>query len=155
MSGAKSYEPFLHVERAELARLNGDESSLERELCEAHRLFLEIGAPIRAAQVTSGFWLGRTIGAEPPRLRQRRSQGTALRRDDECTCGLSSREALPQVTLRSQMAHAPEGKNPRLFPHRKRIAPAPTFGSHCPIRRECRRGPLTAPRAASSSAPRE
>jgi hypothetical protein len=25
MSGAKSYEPFLHVERAELARLNGDE----------------------------------------------------------------------------------------------------------------------------------
>ena len=27
MSGAKSYEPFLHVERAELARLNGDEAS--------------------------------------------------------------------------------------------------------------------------------
>src|SRR5207249_264436 len=25
MSGAKSYEPFLHVERAELARLSGDE----------------------------------------------------------------------------------------------------------------------------------
>jgi tetratricopeptide (TPR) repeat protein len=52
MSGAKSYEPFLHVERAELARLNGDDTACQRELREAHRLFLEIGAPIRAEQVT-------------------------------------------------------------------------------------------------------
>jgi hypothetical protein len=51
MSGAKSYEPFLHVERAELARLTGDDAARERELREAHRLFLEIGAPIRAEQV--------------------------------------------------------------------------------------------------------
>ena len=51
MSGAKSYEPFLHVERAELARLTGDETTRQRELREAHRLFLEIGAPIRAEQV--------------------------------------------------------------------------------------------------------
>ena len=51
MSGAKSYEPFLHVERAELARLSGDDAARERELREAHRLFLEIGAPIRAEQV--------------------------------------------------------------------------------------------------------
>jgi hypothetical protein len=51
MSGAKSYEPFLHVERAELARLVGDESTRQRELREAHRLFLEIGAPLRAAMV--------------------------------------------------------------------------------------------------------
>jgi tetratricopeptide (TPR) repeat protein len=51
MSGAKSYEPFLHVERGELARLGGDEAARERELREAHRLFLEIGAPIRAEQV--------------------------------------------------------------------------------------------------------
>ena len=51
MSGAKSYEPFLHVECAELARLLGDETARRRELCEAHRLFLEIGAPIRAEQV--------------------------------------------------------------------------------------------------------
>jgi class 3 adenylate cyclase/tetratricopeptide (TPR) repeat protein len=51
MSGAKSYEPFLHVERAELARLRGDETTRARELREAHRLFLEIGAPIRAEQV--------------------------------------------------------------------------------------------------------
>jgi hypothetical protein len=48
MSGAKSYEPFLHVERAELAKLTGDEVTRERELREAHRLFTEIGAPIRA-----------------------------------------------------------------------------------------------------------
>src|SRR5262249_17975598 len=51
MSGAKSYEPFLHVERAHLARLSGEEAARERELREAHRLFTEIGAPIRAAEV--------------------------------------------------------------------------------------------------------
>lgn len=51
MSGAKSYEPFLHVERAELARLTGDDATRQRELREAHRLFLEIGGPIRAEQV--------------------------------------------------------------------------------------------------------
>jgi hypothetical protein len=51
MSGAKSYEPFLHVERAELARLTGDEAARDRELREAHRLFTEMGAPIRAAEV--------------------------------------------------------------------------------------------------------
>src|SRR5262249_22135970 len=51
MSGAQSYEPFVHVERAELARLTGDETMRQRELREAHRLFTEIGAPIRAEQV--------------------------------------------------------------------------------------------------------
>jgi hypothetical protein len=51
MSGAKSYEPFLHVERAQLARLASDEALRERELREAHRLFTQIGAPIRAAEV--------------------------------------------------------------------------------------------------------
>ncbi len=51
MSGAKSYEPFLHVERAELARLQGDDTVRQHELREAHRLFLEVGAPIRAEQV--------------------------------------------------------------------------------------------------------
>ena len=44
MSGAKSYEPFLNVERAELARLTGDDTARERELREAHRLFIEMGA---------------------------------------------------------------------------------------------------------------
>jgi hypothetical protein len=47
----ESYVPFLHVERAELARLRGDEATRERELREAHRLFTEMGAPIRAEQV--------------------------------------------------------------------------------------------------------
>jgi hypothetical protein len=51
MSGAKSYEPFLSVERAELALLAGDGAARRRELREAHRLFTEIGAPIRAAEV--------------------------------------------------------------------------------------------------------
>jgi tetratricopeptide (TPR) repeat protein len=50
-SGAKSYEPFLHVERAEVARLSGDDGMRQRELREAHRLFTEIGAPIRAKRV--------------------------------------------------------------------------------------------------------
>jgi hypothetical protein len=57
MSGAKSYEPFLHVERAELARLKGDEAARERELREAHRLFTEIGALIRAAEVAKELGL--------------------------------------------------------------------------------------------------
>jgi tetratricopeptide (TPR) repeat protein len=57
MTGAKSYEPFLHVERAELACLRGDEATRERELREAHRLFLEIGAPIRAAQIAKELGL--------------------------------------------------------------------------------------------------
>jgi class 3 adenylate cyclase/tetratricopeptide (TPR) repeat protein len=57
MSGAKSYEPFLHLERAELARLTGDEAKRERELREAHRLFTEIGAPIRAAEVSKELHL--------------------------------------------------------------------------------------------------
>jgi class 3 adenylate cyclase/tetratricopeptide (TPR) repeat protein len=57
MSGAKSYEPFLHVERAELARLTGDEAVRELELREAHRLFTEIGAPIRAAEVAKELGL--------------------------------------------------------------------------------------------------
>jgi hypothetical protein len=34
-----------------LLGLNGDDPARQRELREAHRLFLEIGAPIRAAEV--------------------------------------------------------------------------------------------------------
>jgi hypothetical protein len=60
MSGAKSYEPFLHVECAELARLTGDEAARERELREAHRLFTEIGAPIRAEEVAKELGLSAT-----------------------------------------------------------------------------------------------
>jgi tetratricopeptide (TPR) repeat protein len=43
-TGAKAYEPLVHVELAELARQSGDEEGHERELREAHRLFTEIGA---------------------------------------------------------------------------------------------------------------
>jgi hypothetical protein len=49
--GMKILEPFVSLERAELARLTGDDATRERELREAHRLFTEIGAPIRAAEV--------------------------------------------------------------------------------------------------------
>jgi hypothetical protein len=51
MTGAKSYEPFVHIERAELARLTGDGAARERELREAHRLFTEMGVPMRAGEV--------------------------------------------------------------------------------------------------------
>lgn len=41
------FKPHVYLERAELARLTGDEAGRERELREAHRLFIEMGAPIR------------------------------------------------------------------------------------------------------------
>jgi len=50
-TGFKEADPFLCVARAELAALSGDQITRERELREAHRLFTEIGAPIRAAEV--------------------------------------------------------------------------------------------------------
>jgi hypothetical protein len=72
MSGAKSYEPFLHVERAELARLAGDEARRRRELREAHRLFTKMGAPIRAAEVARELesviaWRRRTVQSSAAR----------------------------------------------------------------------------------------
>ncbi len=45
---AHAFAPFIHVERAALARLTGDDSARERELREAHRLFAEMGATARA-----------------------------------------------------------------------------------------------------------
>jgi class 3 adenylate cyclase/tetratricopeptide (TPR) repeat protein len=50
-SGAKGWKPFVLLEQAELARMLGDEGARERLLREAHRLFTEMGAPIRAEQV--------------------------------------------------------------------------------------------------------
>src|SRR5215211_2534528 len=41
---ARSEEPLVHVELAELARAIGDDAGREEELREAHRLFAEIGA---------------------------------------------------------------------------------------------------------------
>jgi hypothetical protein len=50
-TGARAFVPFIHVERAALAHLLGDEAVRERELHEAHRLFTEMGALVRAEQV--------------------------------------------------------------------------------------------------------
>jgi adenylate cyclase len=49
--GLKFYEPFSCLYRAELAQLTGEAAARERELRDAHRLFTEVGAPIRAAEV--------------------------------------------------------------------------------------------------------
>ena len=50
-TGARGYLPFIHLERAALARLLGDVTRRQRELAEAHRLLTEMAAPIRAEQV--------------------------------------------------------------------------------------------------------
>ena len=52
-TGAKAYEPLVHVELAELARQSGDEEGRERELREAHRLFTEIGATGHAERLSA------------------------------------------------------------------------------------------------------
>jgi ATP/maltotriose-dependent transcriptional regulator MalT len=56
-TGARCRAPIVHEVSAELARLRGDEATRQRELREAHRLFLEIGAPIRAAEVAKELGL--------------------------------------------------------------------------------------------------
>jgi ATP/maltotriose-dependent transcriptional regulator MalT len=50
-TGAESWRPFIHEERARLAHLTGDDAARKRELREAQRLFLEIGAPIHAERI--------------------------------------------------------------------------------------------------------
>jgi hypothetical protein len=48
---ARVFTPQVHVERAALAHVLGDEATRQRELREAHRLFTEMGATVRAEQV--------------------------------------------------------------------------------------------------------
>jgi len=48
---ARAYTSWVHVERAELPRVVGDEVGRQRELREAHRLFTAMGATARAEQV--------------------------------------------------------------------------------------------------------
>jgi hypothetical protein len=48
---ARVHGPFIHLERAELARLTGDAAGAARERREAQRLFAEVGATARAEQV--------------------------------------------------------------------------------------------------------
>jgi tetratricopeptide (TPR) repeat protein len=50
-TGARLFAPELCLERAELARLVGDEPARSRELREAECLFREMGAPLRADAV--------------------------------------------------------------------------------------------------------
>ena len=51
-TGARAFAPFMHVERAALAHLLGDEATRQAELREAHRLFGGMGATARAEQVS-------------------------------------------------------------------------------------------------------
>ena len=51
-NGAFGIQPTIHVERAELANQGGDAVERERELREAHRLFIEIGATGHAERLT-------------------------------------------------------------------------------------------------------
>jgi class 3 adenylate cyclase/tetratricopeptide (TPR) repeat protein len=48
-TGARKREPLVHLERAELARLAGDEATRLAEIAAARRLFDAMGAPARAA----------------------------------------------------------------------------------------------------------
>ena len=48
---ATSLAPLVLLDRAELARLEGDSDARERALREARRLFLELGAPLRVQQI--------------------------------------------------------------------------------------------------------
>ncbi len=57
---ARSEEPLVHVELAELARVTRDDAGWERELREAHGLFTEIGADRHAAAA-----LSRALSAPP------------------------------------------------------------------------------------------
>jgi class 3 adenylate cyclase/broad specificity phosphatase PhoE len=51
ITGARIYLPRIGVERAKLARLEGDEAGRERHLREAHRLYTEMGATGHAERV--------------------------------------------------------------------------------------------------------
>jgi hypothetical protein len=48
---ARCREPIVHEISAELARLRADEATRERELREAHRLFVEMGATGHAERI--------------------------------------------------------------------------------------------------------
>ena len=52
-TGAKAFEPQIHVELGELARHLGDDNRRDRELREAHRLFIAIGATGHAERLAA------------------------------------------------------------------------------------------------------
>ncbi len=51
-TGAEAHTPSIHLVRAELAGVLGDEADRERELREAHRLYTEMGATGHAERVS-------------------------------------------------------------------------------------------------------
>ena len=55
--GARVYRPQVCEQRAELARLRGDEAAGTRELREAHRLITEIGATGHAERIAKELGL--------------------------------------------------------------------------------------------------
>jgi class 3 adenylate cyclase len=65
-TGAKAFEPLIHVELAELARRSGEEEERERELREAHRLFTEIGASGHAERLAALLTCGGDAVASGP-----------------------------------------------------------------------------------------
>src|SRR5262249_113585 len=50
-TGAESLRPQVHEERGRLAHLRGDTATHERELAEAHRLYVAIGADGHGARL--------------------------------------------------------------------------------------------------------
>jgi len=56
-TGGRSQEPFIHEERANLARLTGDDATYQLELREAHRLFTEMGATGHAQRLAKELGL--------------------------------------------------------------------------------------------------
>ena len=51
--GIRAYAPYIHLERARLAEVVGDETTREAELERAQRLFIDVGAHGRAEEVAS------------------------------------------------------------------------------------------------------
>jgi adenylate cyclase len=56
-TGSRVFVPEVHEERAQLARLRGDDATRERELREAHRLYTEIGATGHAKRLAEELGL--------------------------------------------------------------------------------------------------
>ena len=52
-TGAEAQTPTIHLARAELAGVLGDEATRKREVREAHRLYTEMGATGHAERVAS------------------------------------------------------------------------------------------------------
>jgi ATP/maltotriose-dependent transcriptional regulator MalT len=56
-SGARGLEPQIAEARAQVMRMLGDDAARERELCEAHRLYVEIGATGHAKRLAQELGL--------------------------------------------------------------------------------------------------